>query len=59
VDEFLSRMSRDPERFADDLKKLGEKYGSVLLPKKRYEAMVAAISSKAAELQQLAAELRQ
>lgn len=59
VDEFLSRMSRDPERFAEDLKKLGEKYGSVLLPKKRYEEMVAAISNKAAELQQLAQELRQ
>lgn len=49
VDAFLERMSKDPEKFADGLRKIGQKYGSVLLPKDAVEAMRA----KAAELQEM------
>ena len=54
VDSFLSRMLQDPERFSDGLKKIGQKYGSVLLPK----AQVKAMQTKAAELQELVASLQ-
>ena len=33
VDAFLERMMGEPEKFADGLRKIGAKYGSVLLPK--------------------------
>lgn len=49
VDAFLERMSQDPEKFADGLRKIGSKYGSILLPK----STVAAMQKKAAELQEL------
>lgn len=49
VDSFLERMTMNPEKFADGLRKIGEKYGSVLLPR----AQVAAMKAKAAELQQM------
>jgi hypothetical protein len=55
VDSFLERMTADPDRFSDALRKLGRKYGSVLLPRGQVEAM----QRKAAELmeavQQIAA----
>ena len=53
VDAFLERMLRDPARYSADLKKIGEKFGSVLLPKKS----VAAMQAKAAELQTILSEL--
>lgn len=53
VDAFLERMLRDPERYSADLRKIGEKFGSVLLPKKS----VAAMQAKAAELQTILSEL--
>lgn len=49
LDAFLERMTRDPEKFADGLRKLGKKYGSVLLPRDQVTAMRA----KARELQQM------
>ena len=49
VDAFLERMLRNPERYSEDLKKIGAKFGSVLLPKKQ----VAAMQHKAAELQEI------
>ena len=33
VDAFLEKMMGEPEKFADDLRKIGSKFGSVLLPK--------------------------
>jgi hypothetical protein len=54
VDAFLSKMLQDPEKFSDGLKKIGQKYGSVLLPK----AQVKAMQAKAAELQELVASLQ-
>lgn len=39
VDSFLERMTKDPERFSDALKKLGRKYGSVLLPRGQVEIL--------------------
>ncbi len=53
VDAFLSRMLQNPERFAEGLKKIGHKYGSVLLPREQITAMKA----KAAELQAMVASL--
>lgn len=53
VDTFLARMLRNPEKFSDGLKKLGQKYGSVLLPKERVREM----KQKAEELQRLVAGL--
>lgn len=53
VDAFLERMLANPEKFADGLRKIGEKYGSILLPKKQ----VLAMKAKAAELQQIVASL--
>lgn len=49
VDAFLEKMLKDPERFSDDLEKIGRKFGSVLLPKARVSEM----QKKAAELQEL------
>ena len=49
LDAFLERMTRDPEKFADGLRKIGKKYGSVLLPREQVTAMRA----KARELQQM------
>ncbi len=53
VDALLEKMTRDPERFAGELRRLGEKFGSVLLPKDQVRAMM----DKAAELQALVAEI--
>jgi len=54
VDAFLARMTRNPEEFADGLRKIGEKYGSVLLPKERLRM----IESRVAELQDLVGNLQ-
>jgi hypothetical protein len=53
VDAFLERMLKDPEKFADGLRKIGKKYGGVLLPREQ----IAAMKAKASELQKLVAEL--
>lgn len=53
VDAFLEKMTGDPERFADGLRKIREKYGAVLLPKERVRAMQA----QAAKLQAMVASL--
>ncbi|MGD8388792.1 MAG: hypothetical protein PVG49_16720 [Desulfobacteraceae bacterium] len=53
VDAFLEKMTRDPEQFADGLRKIGRKYGGVLLPKET----VAALRKKAAEFSDLVAGL--
>jgi hypothetical protein len=53
VDAFLERMLRNPERYSEDLKKIGRKFGSVLLPKEQ----VAAMQVKAQELQTILSEL--
>ncbi|RLC21604.1 MAG: hypothetical protein DRH56_09410 [Deltaproteobacteria bacterium] len=49
VDAFLERMLADPGKFADGLRKIGDKYGAVLLPRDH----LAEVKAKAAELQQL------
>jgi len=49
VDAFLEKMTANPEKFADGLRKIGQKYGSVLLPR----GAVKELSNKAAELQVL------
>lgn len=53
VDAFLDRMLKDPEKFADGLRKIGKKYGSVLMPKEH----VMALKAKALELQRMVSEL--
>lgn len=53
VDTFLERMTSNPEKFADGLRKIGDKYGSVLLPKERLHM----IESRASELMALVGEL--
>ena len=53
VDAFLEKMLSNPERYTEDLKKIGQKFGSVLLPK----AQVAAMQTKAQELQAILSEL--
>jgi len=53
VDAFLERMLQNPEKFADGLRKIGLKYGSVLLPR----GQIAAMQAKAAELSALVAGL--
>lgn len=53
VDAFLERMLMNPEKFADGLRKIGKKYGSVLLPREQVTAM----KEKADELQRLVASL--
>jgi hypothetical protein len=37
VDALLEKMMGNPEQFSSELQRLGQKFGSVLLPKKRYE----------------------
>lgn len=39
VDAFLDKMTADPAKFADGLRKIGEKYGGVLLPKEKIVAL--------------------
>jgi len=46
VDRFLERMTADPERFAGDLARLRDRFGTVLMPKAR-----------AAEIKKLAEDL--
>jgi len=53
VDSFLERMLQDPEKFADGLRKIGAKYGSVLLPRERLYM----IKSRVAELEDLVSGL--
>jgi len=53
VDAFLERMTKNPEKFADGLRKIGAKYGSVLLPKERLHM----IRSRVAELEDLVKSL--
>jgi hypothetical protein len=53
VDAFLEKMLSNPERYTEDLRKIGQKFGSILMPK----AQVAAMQHKAAELQTILAEL--
>ena len=53
VDAFLERMLLNPEKFSDGLRKIGAKYGSILLPREQVQAM----KMKAAELQALVAGL--
>jgi hypothetical protein len=47
VDAFLEKMLSNPERYTEDLRKIGQKFGSILMPK----AQVTAMQAKAAELQ--------
>ena len=53
VDAFLEKMLSNPERYSADIRKLGRKFGSVLLPKEQ----VAAMQHKAQELQEILTEL--
>lgn len=53
VDAFLGKMLRNPEQYSEDLKKIGQKFGSILLPK----TQVSAMQAKAAELTQILAGL--
>lgn len=57
VDTFLGKMLENPEQFSEGLRKIGEKYGSVLVPKDRFDGMIEAIKTKTTELQALAASL--
>ena len=53
VDAFLEKMLSNPERYSADIRKLGRKFGSVLLPKEQVTAM----QHKAQELQEILTEL--
>ena len=53
VDAFLEKMLSNPERYTEDLKKIGQKFGSILMPKEQ----VAAMQTKAQELQEILSEL--
>lgn len=53
VDRFLEQMLKQPEKFSDDLRKLGQKFGGVLFPKVQAQAM----KKKIEELNQLVAGL--
>jgi len=53
VDALLEKMTRDPERFSGELRRLGKKFGSVLLPKEQVQALTA----KAEELQRLVSSI--
>lgn len=53
VDAMIGKMMRDPERFRDDLLRLGQKFGSVLLPKARARE----IETTARKLQELVSGL--
>lgn len=57
VDAFFKRMLENPEQYADGLRKIGDKYGSVLVPKGRFNAMIRAMKAKTAEMQELVASL--
>jgi hypothetical protein len=58
VDAVLKELLKNPEKFSQGLRMLGEKYGSVLVPRDRYEAIVGAIEAQAQTLSKLAGELR-
>lgn len=49
VDSFMERMLQNPDKFADGLRKIGAKYGSVLLPKEKLHT----IQSRVSELEAL------
>lgn len=49
VDAFLEKMLSNPEKYTEDLKKIGQKFGSILMPKEQ----VAAMQHKAQELQEI------
>lgn len=49
VDAFLERMTKDPDQFADGLRKIGNKYSAILMPRER----LAMIQSRVAEIQDL------
>ena len=53
VDSFLERMLQNPEKFANGLRKIGDKYGGILLPKEK----VTAIQAEVAKLQEMAKDL--
>ncbi|MBW1711437.1 MAG: hypothetical protein JRJ73_16485 [Deltaproteobacteria bacterium] len=53
VDALLEKMMKNPEQFSEELRKLGAKFGSVLLPKAQY----AQIKSHTQRLQELIAEM--
>jgi len=53
VDAFLEKMTQNPQQFADGLRKIGAKYGSVLLPKERLHM----IRSRVSELEDLVKSL--
>lgn len=53
VDSFLAKMLENPEKFSEGLKKIGQKYGSVLLP----AGTVARVKAEAARLQDLISQL--
>ena len=53
VDAFLEKMLSNPERYTEDLKKIGQKFGSILMPKEQ----VAVMQAKAQELQAILSEL--
>lgn len=57
VDAFFKKMMENPEQYAAGLRKIGDKYGSVLLPKSRYDAMIEGIKRKTAEMQELVQSL--
>jgi hypothetical protein len=57
VDAFLRKMTEDPELYADGLRRIGAKYGSVLIPKKRYDATLEAMKAKMIEMQSIVASL--
>jgi hypothetical protein len=53
VDALLEKMMSNPEDFSEELRKLGKKFGSVLMPKQQY----AEIKSHTQRLQELIAEM--
>lgn len=57
VDAFFQKMLENPEKFAGGLRKLGEKYGSVLVPRKRFDEIVSALKTHSEQLQGLVKSL--
>lgn len=57
VDAFFKKMLENPEEYAEGLRKIGDKYGSVLVPKGRFDAMIEAMKAKTMELHELVASL--
>jgi hypothetical protein len=57
VDAFLTKMLDDPDKFAQGLRQLGEKYGSVLVPRNRFDEIIAGLKAKSMELSALASAL--